>query len=183
MTSIVKQFSISGLLLLESALFSDDRGFFMEAYKESDFFALGLPKFVQDNFSFSLKGVIRALHYQLPPKDQGKLIRVLEGRIWDVALDIRPGSKTYGQFEAVELSADSGQAFYIPSGFAHGFLVLSDTARVLYKTTKEYEPKAERGIIWNDPDLKIPWPAAKPLVSERDLSFPFFKDAAKFSPV
>ncbi len=168
----VKKFNIEGLLLLTSDVYKDDRGYFLETYKKSDFTELGLPEFVQDNFSYSKKGVLRGLHFQVPPFEQGKLIRVLEGKIWDVAVDIRPASPTHGQWQGIALEEGDGQAFYLPPGFAHGFVVLSETARVWYKTTAEYQPQAEKGIVWNDPDLKITWPEQNPTLAARDAAFP-----------
>lgn len=171
-----EKLQLEGLLLVKSDVFSDDRGYFVETYKDSAFSELSLPRFVQDNFSFSKKGVLRGLHYQLAPKAQGKLVRCLEGQIWDVAVDIRKESRTYGKWQGVELSESDGQALYVPEGFAHGFVVLSETARVLYKTTAEYAPQLERGIVWNDPDLKIEWPVENPILAPRDATFPKFKD-------
>ncbi len=172
----LENLGMEGLLLLKSDVYKDDRGFFIETYKDSVFSQLGLPKFVQDNFSFSKKGVLRGLHYQLAPKAQGKLVRCLEGKIWDVAVDIRKGSPTYGKWQGLELLGEDGQALYIPEGFAHGFVTISEVARVLYKTTAEYAPELERGIVWNDPDLKIAWPMEKPILAARDGAFPRFKD-------
>ena len=172
----VKKFDIEGLFLVKSDVYKDDRGYFMEAHKESAFAEFGLPAFVQDNISFSKKGVLRGLHFQIPPKAQGKLVRCLEGRIWDIAVDIRESSSTYGKWQGVELAATTGEAFFIPEGFAHGFVVLSEIALVLYKTTAEYAPEAEKGIVWNDPDLKIEWPVKNPILSERDAGFLKLKD-------
>lgn len=174
MAMTVEKFNIEGLVLVKSDVYKDGRGYFIETYKQSAFEALGLPKFVQDNFSFSKKWVLRGLHYQVAPKAQGKLIRCLEGRIWDVGVDIRENSKTYGKWHGVELSEGDGQAFFVPEGFAHGFVVLSDTARVLYKTTAEYSPELEQGIVWNDPTLKVNWPVQDPVVADRDANFPKF---------
>ena len=180
MPQTVKQLRIKGLFLVQTKIFRDDRGYFIESYKQSEFAALGLPEFLQDNFSFSKQGVLRGLHYQLPPFAQGKLIRVLQGRVWDVAVDIRKKSETFGQWLGVELSEESGEAFYVPAGFAHGFVVLSDTARVLYKITAEYAPEAERGIVWNDADLNIAWPVKQPLLASRDAGFPRFKEVEPY---
>jgi dTDP-4-dehydrorhamnose 3,5-epimerase len=175
----IKQTEIPGVLLIESKKFADERGYFMEGYKESDFESLGL-KFKQDNVSFSKKGVLRGLHYQLPPKAQGKLVRVLQGKIWDVAVDIRKKSPTYKKWVAAELSEENSLALYLPEGFAHGFVTLSEEALVLYKTTEEYHQQSERGIIWNDPELNIAWPVLNPIVSERDKSLEFLKNARIF---
>ena len=175
----IEKLNLEGLLLVKSDIFKDDRGFFVETYKESAFVQLGLPVFVQDNFSVSKKNALRGLHFQLPPKAQGKLVRCLEGQIWDVAVDIRPVSPTYGQWQGVELSENSGHALFVPEGFAHGFVVLSDSARVLYKTTAEYAPELERGIIWNDSDLNIAWPVSEPILAPRDAAFPKLSEREK----
>ena len=151
---------IPGLLVIEPKVFGDERGFFFESYNEKVFNeATGIsPRFVQDNHSKSVKGVLRGLHYQLPPRAQGKLVRVVQGEVFDVAVDIRQGSPTYGQWVADVLSADNKKQLWIPPGFAHGFLTLSDTAEFLYKTTDTWSPKHERAIIWNDATLNIDWP-------------------------
>lgn len=167
--------NLEGLLLVKSDVYKDDRGYFVEMYKDSAFKDLGLPAFVQDNFSFSIKGVLRGLHYQLAPKEQGKLVRCLEGKIWDVAVDIRKNSPTYGKWQGMELSEGDGKAMFVPAGFAHGFVTLSEVARVYYKTTAEYAPDLERGIVWNDPDLSIVWPVKNPILASRDAAFPEFK--------
>ena len=172
----LEQFTIEGLKLIVSDVFKDDRGYFVETYKQSVFREAGLPDFVQDNFSYSKKGVLRGLHYQLAPKAQAKLVRCLEGKIWDVGVDLREGSPTFGQWMGVELCEGVGKAFFVPEGFAHGFIVLSETARVLYKTTAEYAPELERGIVWNDPSLNIKWPIDNPLVQKRDAEFPQFNN-------
>ena len=172
----LERLNLADLLLVKSDVYKDDRGYFIETYKESVFKDLGLPLFTQDNFSFSKQGVLRGLHYQLEPKAQGKLVRCLEGRIWDVAVDVRKNSATFGQWQGLELSEGDGQALFVPAGFAHGFLVLSETAKVFYKTTAEYAPDLERGIVWNDPDLKIAWPIKSPVLAARDAAFPKFKD-------
>ncbi|MBI5530061.1 MAG: dTDP-4-dehydrorhamnose 3,5-epimerase [Candidatus Doudnabacteria bacterium] len=176
MPATSQQFEIQGLLLIKSDVYSDNRGYFIESYKKTVFTEFGLPDFVQDNFSFSLKGVLRGLHFQTAPFGQGKLVRAIEGKIWDVGVDIRPGSPTYGKWQGVELAEGDGKAFYVPDGFAHGFVVLSDTAKVMYKTTAEYNPQAEKGIVWNDPDLNIAWPEQNPIVAKRDAEFPKLKD-------
>ena len=151
---------IPGLLIIEPRVFGDERGFFFESFNEQAFNAATgntLP-FVQDNHSKSTKGVLRGLHYQLPPRAQGKLVRVIQGEVFDVAVDIRKGSPTYGQWVAEILSADNKKQMWIPPGFAHGFLTLSDTAEFLYKTTDYWSPEHERAILWNDATLKIDWP-------------------------
>lgn len=150
----------------------------MESYKYSDFKDFGITDgFVQDNFSRSYKDVIRGLHFQKEPYSQGKLVQCLKGRIFDVAVDIRIGSPTFGKWIGVELSDENHLMFYVPPGFAHGFAVISEYADVLYKCTKEYSKDNERGIIWNDPSIKIEWPVKKPLISEKDSQLPFLKDA------
>jgi len=169
MPFVFKRLEIPDLILIEPKVFEDERGFFLEAYKYSDFQAFGISEhFLQDNHSRSAKGVLRGLHYQNPPKAQGKLIRVIAGEIFDVAVDIRKGSPTYGKWVGLILSAQNKKMLYVPPGFAHGFCVLSDVAEVLYKTTDEYSPKYEAGILWNDPDIGITWPIKDPILSEKD---------------
>lgn len=156
----VTKTAIPDVILLEPKVFSDERGFFFESFSQRVFEQVtGLsPKFVQDNHSRSVKGVLRGLHYQLPPKAQAKLVRVVQGEIFDVAVDIRKGSPTFGHWVGEILSAENKNQFWIPEGFAHGFLTLSKTAEVLYKTTEYYVPDHERCILWNDPDINIKWP-------------------------
>ena len=169
---------IPEVVLIKPQVFNDDRGFFMETYKMPDFIDAGITNsFVQDNHSRSVKGVLRGLHYQNPPFAQGKLVRVVRGQIFDVAVDIRKGSLTYGGWVGEVLSEENRSMLYIPEGFAHGFCILSQTAEVVYKASGVYSPQAEAGIIWNDEDLKIEWPVKKPLVSERDKSWPSLRDA------
>jgi dTDP-4-dehydrorhamnose 3,5-epimerase len=173
-----KQLSICGIMLIEPKLFKDPRGFFMETYKYSDFAQRGISElFVQDNLSRSAKGVLRGLHYQQNPHAQGKLVQCLRGSIFDVAVDIRKGSPEFGQWVSAELSGENNHMLYIPAGFAHAFVVLSESADVVYKCTKEYSPESDRGIIWNDPDIHITWPVQDPLVSEKDMRHPSLKDA------
>jgi len=172
---------IPEVLLMKPKIFSDNRGHFFESYKQSEFAALGvLPVFVQDNFSNSKKDVLRALHFQLPPHTQAKLVGCITGRIFDVAVDIRKASPTFGHWVGVELSEENNLLLYIPEGFAHGFAALEDNTRVMYKCTKEYKQEAERGVRWNDPDLNISWPVIGPIVNERDSAFPYLKDAELF---
>ena len=166
--------NIPDVLLIQADKFSDDRGYFLEAYKKSEYENQIPTNFSQDNFSFSKKDVLRGLHYQAAPYSQGKLVRVLQGTIWDVAVDLRPSAKTFKQWVARELSEENGLTLYIPEGFAHGFVVTSPEARVYYKTTKEYNREFERGIIWNDKTLNIAWPVTQPIVSEKDLLLPAF---------
>lgn len=150
----------------------------METYRRTEFTAAGIGDiFVQCNQSKSTRGILRGLHYQNPPKAQGKLIRVLHGAIYDVAVDIRKGSPTFGKWTAASLSAESKKMLYIPSGFAHGFCVTSDEAEVLYMTSEEYAPECEAGIIWNDPELAIAWPITEPVLSERDRKWPVLREA------
>jgi dTDP-4-dehydrorhamnose 3,5-epimerase len=150
----------------------------METFKASELGAYGIPSaFVQDNFSHSRRGVLRGLHYQNEPEAQAKLVAVLRGRIYDVAVDIRAGSPNYGRWIGLELSAESGRMVYIPKGFAHGFCVLSEEADVLYKVTKEYAPDLDRGILWNDPDIGIRWPIAAPILSPKDAGLPRLSEA------
>jgi dTDP-4-dehydrorhamnose 3,5-epimerase len=171
---------IKGLVVIEPTVFEDSRGYFFEAYNQSLFEKNGITtQFVQDNQSKSSYGVIRGLHYQLNPSAQAKLVRVLEGRILDVAVDIRKGSPTYGQHFDVELSAENKKQLYIPEGFAHGFSVLSETAIVLYKCNAFYNKASEGGIRFDDETLRIDWKvnAGAAIVSEKDLVLPLFKDA------
>jgi len=173
-----KRLEIPDLILIEPKVFKDERGFFMEVYKQSDFKAFGISEsFLQDNHSRSLKGVLRGLHYQNPPKAQGKLIRVVVGKIFDVAVDIRKGSPYYGKWVGLVLSAQNKRMLYIPPGFAHGFCVLSRVAEIIYKTTEEYSPQHEAGIIWNDPEIGIEWPIKEPILSEKDKKWPPLKEA------
>lgn len=167
-----------GLVMVEPRAFPDDRGFFMESYRESEFAAGGVPhRFVQDNHSLSRKNVIRGLHFQKEPRAQGKLVRVVTGAVWDVVVDLRRGSPTERRWTAIELSADNRRMLYIPVGFAHGFAALTDDVHLLYKCTEEYDASLDAGIRWNDPALGISWPVSDPIVSEKDGSLPFLKDA------
>ncbi len=149
----------------------------MELYKRSEFALHSIPEFVQDNYSHSGKGVLRGLHYQKPPKAQGKLVLVLKGEIFDVAVDLRSGSPTYSRWTGVVLSEDNRRMLYIPEGFAHGFCVLSEEADVFYKVTIEYDPALDRGILWSDDQLAIRWPVEQPVVSETDAQLPTFATA------
>ena len=168
--------AIADVLVFEPRLFGDERGFFMESFNQKAFdTAVGHEvRFVQDNHSRSARGVLRGLHYQLPPHAQGKLVRVTQGRVFDVAVDIRPGSPTFGQWVGAELSESNNRQMWIPPGLAHGFLVLSDTADFLYKTTDYYAPQAERSLRWDDERLAIAWPdAGVPVVlSAKDAAAP-----------
>ena len=172
-----KRLSIPDIMLVEPQSFPDDRGFFFESFKESEFLSGGIDKkFVQDNFSHSIRGVIRGLHFQKTPKAQAKLVSVLKGEIFDVAVDIRKNSPTRGKWVSEILSENNHKLLYIPEGFAHGFCVLSEDADVLYKVSNEYSPEHEDGIIWNDPKLNIDWPISKPIVSSNDSKLPLFEN-------
>jgi len=168
---------ISGLLVFEPTVFGDNRGFFYEAYNEKIFGGAGVEtRFVQDNQSRSVYGVIRGLHYQIPPYGQSKLVRALVGTILDVAVDIRNGSPTFGKVFSIELSAENKKQLFIPAGFAHGFSVLSEAAEVMYKCDQFYNKACEQGIIYNDPTLQIDWqvPLSNAIVSDKDLILPSF---------
>jgi dTDP-4-dehydrorhamnose 3,5-epimerase len=171
------------VLVLEPAVFGDDRGFFLESYNQRRFEeAVGRNlSFVQDNHSRSSKGVLRGLHFQLPPSAQGKLIRVVAGAIFDVAVDVRRSSPTFGRWVGAELSAENRRQLWIPEGFAHGFLTLTDTADVLYKASNFYSPADEGSVIWNDPAIGIEWPLeGDPLLSGKDAAAPLLADATTF---
>ncbi|MEO9307216.1 MAG: dTDP-4-dehydrorhamnose 3,5-epimerase [Nitrososphaera sp.] len=168
---------IPDVVLIEPQAFVDERGFFMEHFKESVFASNGIDiKFVQDNHSRSSKDVLRGLHYQKNPHAQAKLVMVTRGEIFDVAVDLRIGSPTYGKWVGEILSDNNHFMLYIPEGFAHGFCVLSDQADVIYKVNNEYSPEHERGILWNDPDLNIQWPLIKPLIIKKDLQLSTLKN-------
>jgi len=177
----VKKTKIPEVLVLEPKVFGDDRGFFLESYNQKSFEEFGLKvNFVQDNHSRSARNVLRGLHYQLG-QPQGKLVRVVAGSVWDVAVDIRRGSATFGQWVGEELSAENKRIFWIPEGFAHGFIVTSDSADVLYKATAFYAPSSERSLLWNDPQLGIRWPlSGKPLLSQKDRAGLVLKQAEVF---
>lgn len=169
---------IKGLVIVQPAVFGDERGYFMETYNKEEFEKQGLDMtFIQDNESKSKKGVLRGLHFQ-SKYSQGKLVRCTQGAVWDVGVDLRQGSKTYGQWAGVELSADNKTMFYIPEGFAHGFVVLTDEATFNYKCTNLYTPEYDGGIRWNDPDIGVEWPVEGMdlLLSEKDQNQPFLKD-------
>lgn len=167
----ISPMSLPEVLLIEPKVYRDDRGLFFEVHRADRYGESGINAvFVQDNFSRSSRGVLRGLHYQLG-RPQGKLVMVVTGRVYDVAVDIRVGSPTFGQWVGYELSGDDPAQLYIPPGFAHGFCVLSDGADFLYKCTDVYSPQDERGILWNDPDLAIPWPVANPQLSPKDQAY------------
>ena len=177
--------ALEEVMVLEPTVFGDARGCFYESFNQADFSAATGTNyhFVQDNHSRSSQGVLRGLHYQLPPHAQGKLVRVVRGAVWDVVVDVRQGSATLGQWVAETLTEDNHKQMWIPPGFAHGFLVLSDVADLLYKTTAHYAPQAERGIAWNDAEIKIPWPdvGMNYLLSEKDQKQPAWRSAELFS--
>jgi dTDP-4-dehydrorhamnose 3,5-epimerase len=178
---IVSETGLPGVLMITPKVFPDDRGFFFESFKTSDFEKADLPtNFVQDNFSFSKKNVIRGLHYQKNPKAQGKLVTVFKGSIWDVAVDIRRRSPSFLKWISVELNDLNHAMLYIPPGFAHGFVSLTDNVHLLYKCTNEYDPQADAGIRWDDPDIAIPWPVKHPILSEKDRRLPFVNQAELF---
>jgi dTDP-4-dehydrorhamnose 3,5-epimerase len=170
---------IPDVILIELKAFGDDRGWFMETFKQSDFEKAGIPyQFCQDNHSRSTsKGIVRGLHYQAKPMAQGKLVRCVAGAIYDVAVDIRRGSPTYGKWVSVELSAENRRILWIPPGFAHGVCTLTAVTDILYKTTAEYSAAHDRGIRWDDPALGIPWPTRTPILSEKDAAAPLLADA------
>lgn len=176
--------NIPDVKIIESTVFADERGFFFESFNHKQFEeAIGYPViFVQDNHSKSSKGVLRGLHYQLPPHAQGKLVRCVAGEIFDVAVDIRKSSSTFGQWVGVHLTAENKYQLWIPEGFAHGFVTLSESAEFLYKTTKYYAPQSDRGIAWDDNELAISWPVDTDMVtlSNKDAKQPSFKNAEKF---
>ena len=180
----VTRCEIEGLCVVEPTVFGDDRGYFVETYNYNDFKAEGLDMiFVQDNQSMSVKGVLRGLHYQ-KQFPQGKLVRVVSGKVFDVAVDLRTGSETYGKWFGVELSGENKKMFYIPEGFAHGFVVLSDEAVFAYKCTDFYHPGDEGGIIWNDPEIGVEWPIPedmKLIMSDKDVKWGGLKEAFKFN--
>lgn len=169
------------IIIIRPTVFKDERGFFLETYNKQEFAEIGIhDEFVQDNISHSAKGVVRGLHYQAK-NAQGKLVRVLQGKILDVMVDIRNGSLTYGQHISIELTAEDPVMVYVPIGFAHGFMALEDDTEVMYKVTDFYSPQYDAGIRWNDPDLSIPWPIMaygiiRPVVSSKDAVLPFLKD-------
>lgn len=173
---------LEGVYVISPTVFGDDRGYFMETYQYEEFAAAGLDMtFVQDNQSKSKRGVLRGLHFQTR-NPQGKLVRVIRGEVYDVAVDIRKGSPTFGRYFGVRLSEENKKQFYVPEGFAHGFLVTSDTAEFVYKCTNYYDPSSEAGILWNDPELAIDWPIAEDmeiLLSDKDKKQQSFADYCK----
>lgn len=167
---------IPDVLLIEPKVFPDGRGWFFESYREDIFEKHGIrDRFVQDNCSRSSKGVLRGLHYQIPPMAQAKIVRVTRGSVYDVAVDIRKSSKTFGQYVSRVLRADDPAMLYVPPGFAHGFVALEDDCEFHYKVSNFYSPANERGIIWNDPDIKIDWPKMEYIFSDKDKKYPALK--------
>ncbi len=169
---------LEGVIIFEPRVFTDERGWFVETWSGKRYEEAGVKgSFCQDNLSFSKKGIVRGLHYQYP-HPQGKLVSVVSGEVYDVAVDIRVGSPTFGKYEGVTLSEDNHRQLYIPPGFAHGFCAMSETAKFAYKCTAYYDAECEGGIIWNDPDIGIAWPVEAPLLSDKDAKFTCLKDIA-----
>lgn len=176
-----RKLEIPSLIIVKPRVFSDNRGYFFESYKKSEFINNGITDiFVQDNCSKSTKNVLRGLHYQLPPYAQSKLVRCIQGHIFDVAVDIRKNSSTFGKWLGYELSETNMEMLYIPEGFAHGFVTLSDTAEIEYKVSAEYNPESERGIIWNDVEINIDWPVKDVLLSDKDKVFKALSESDTF---
>lgn len=171
---------IPGMLIVEPRAFPDGRGYFMESWKYSEFHQNGIEEeFLQDNHSVSSLGVLRGIHFQKSPCSQGKLVRVVKGAVWDVGVDLRDGSASFGQWFGTELSETNHKMLYLPPGFGHGFLTLQDNTHFLYKCTQEYAPEYDAGIRWNDPDLSVNWPIppnVEVLISDKDKVLPFLKD-------
>jgi len=174
---VIKELHIQGLLVIQPDVFYDSRGYFFESYNKEKFQQIGIAdEFVQDNQSLSAKGILRGLHFQNPPFAQGKLLSVIKGSVLDVAVDIRKGSPTYGKHFSVVLSGENKTLFWVPAGFAHGFLSLEDNTIFSYKCTQTYNKESEGSIRWNDPDINIDWGVNQPLVSEKDQNAPLFAD-------
>lgn len=177
MSFVFRTVGIQGVVLVESSRHEDDRGFLEEVYRFSSFQDGGiLDRFVQDNRTRSVRNALRGLHFQAPPMAQGKLIRVTRGTVFDVGVDLRAGSPTFGKWIGVELDARENRSLFLPPGFAHGFCVLSEVADLSYKMTREYAPSLEGGVRWDDPTLAISWPVSSPIVSEKDRALPLLKD-------
>jgi dTDP-4-dehydrorhamnose 3,5-epimerase len=171
----VIQTKLPGVVIIEPRVFGDERGFFIETWQQRRYAEAGLPDhFVQDNLSFSQRGILRGLHYQ-HPQGQGKLVYVLQGEVYDVAVDIRVGSPTFGQWEGVTLSAENKRQLFIPPGFAHGFCVTGELALFVYKCSEYYNPALEGGVRWDDPEIGINWPVSKPTLSDKDRVAPLLK--------
>ncbi len=179
----IEETIIPGVLIIKPRVFEDDRGFFLESYNKKDFVEAGITdEFVQDNHSRSTRGVLRGLHYQ-KEYPQGKLIRVIQGEVLDIIVDIRKGSPTFGKWVSVMISAENKTQVWIPKGFAHGFSVLSEIAEFCYKVTEFYHPEDEKGVFWNDPQLAIDWKVKNPVLSRKDRDLPLLKDADPDLPV
>jgi dTDP-4-dehydrorhamnose 3,5-epimerase len=175
----VEETGLSGALLIEPRCFRDERGFFLESFQEERYRTIGITDdFVQDNHSHSRRGVLRGLHFQVK-RPQAQLISIMRGRIFDVAVDLRPDSTTFGRWYGVELSDDSPRQLYMAPGFAHGFCVLSDFADILYKVSRFYDPTDEGGMLWSDPDIGIRWPIENPVVAQRDSLYPKFGELTR----
>lgn len=173
-----QRLEVPEVILIEAHAFEDDRGWFMETYKHSEFAAHGIAEtFVQDNCSHSVRGVLRGLHYQKHPRAQAKLVQVIRGEIFDVEVDLRRGSPTYSRWVGITLSGQDHRMLYVPVGFAHGFCVLSETADVVYKVTSEYTPELDRGILWSDPEIGVRWPLRDPTLSPKDSRLPLLREA------
>jgi dTDP-4-dehydrorhamnose 3,5-epimerase len=171
----IQRFEVTGPVLLMPVVYADDRGYFFESFSRERYLEVGIPadRFVQDNVSKSKQGVVRGLHYQAQPFEQGKLVQVLRGRVLDVALDIRTGSPTFGKHVMVDLSEENHRQFWIPAGFAHAFMALEDDTVFTYKVTNPYNKESDRGVLWNDPALGIQWPdMVSPIVSSKDAALP-----------
>ena len=174
---LIEKNHIEGLMVIKPDVFEDQRGYFFESYNEEKFRQLGIDvRFLQDNESKSAKGVLRGLHFQVPPYQQGKLVRVIKGKVLDVAVDLRRSSETYGEWAAIELSEQNKWMYWIPAGFAHGFLTLEENTVFFYKCTQVYNKESERSIIWNDTDLAIKWGIEQPVVSDKDKTAGKFRD-------
>lgn len=171
----VTETHLAGLLKIEPLVYADNRGYFLQVFQQQNYAQLGIPPFVQDNVSRSKRDVIRGLHYQLS-NPQGKLVWVVRGSVWDVAIDIRVGSRTFGQWYSAILSDENRVQLYIPPGFAHGFCVLSEEADFYYKCTDFYSPNSERGIAWDDQQLNLPWPVKHPILSAKDQQYPLLRE-------
>lgn len=179
----VTELTLPGVMLIEPKVFEDSRGFFMETFNAERYAEHGIPsEFVQDNHSKSIKGTLRGMHYQ-SGRPQGKLVRVVHGEVFDVALDIRIGSPCFGRWVGERLSAENKRQMYIPEGFAHGFCVLSETAEFLYKCTDFYSPVDERGVLWNDPEIGIEWPLDEPVLSDKDAVLGMLADMKDELPI
>ncbi len=181
MTFWFQNLDIPEIIFVRCEVLQDERGYFLETYKYSRFRSHGIPdRFVQDNYSYSKRGVIRGLHFQIPPQPQGKLVSVRRGEVYDIAVDIRVGSPTYGEWVSKRLSAENHDMLYIPVGFAHGYQVVSQGAEVAYKVTSEYNPELSFGIAWDDPALDIPWPIDDPILSLSDIHWPTLSDSQNY---